>query len=130
MITLMSSLAAILAYTLGSILLVAMVIACIYSFKKGVAHFRAREDFEEWAERNTKTVKLTTMTKEFKGRCCAICLDEFKEGDLLRQLPCGHCLHEKCFLDCFERDSDDGSERHIHNCPLCREVVGSSTWQY
>ncbi|KAF4701975.1 hypothetical protein FOZ62_030208, partial [Perkinsus olseni] len=119
----MSSLDEILAYTLGSILVLVVVLAFIYSYKKGVAHFKAKEEFEQWAQSNTKCLKLTALTSEFRGRSCAICLDQFQVGDLLRQLPCGHCLHEKCFLECFERCSDDGSERHMHKCPLCREIM-------
>ncbi|KAF4654685.1 hypothetical protein FOL47_009838 [Perkinsus chesapeaki] len=125
----MSILGEALAYTFGSLLILIVVLAFIYSFKKGVAHFRAKEEFEQWAQANTKSIKLAAMTPEFQGRSCAICLDPFKVGDLLRRLPCGHCLHEKCFMDCFEGESDDGSDRHMSRCPLCREVVGASSWQ-
>ncbi|KAF4716536.1 hypothetical protein FOZ62_018381, partial [Perkinsus olseni] len=58
----MSSLDEILAYTLGSILVLMVVLAFIYSYKKGVAHFKAKEEFEQWAQSNTKCLKLTALT--------------------------------------------------------------------
>ncbi|KAI9088412.1 hypothetical protein K1719_029861 [Acacia pycnantha] len=46
---------------------------------------------------------------------CAICLDDFKEGDTGRLLPnCNHFFHLNCI---------DEWLRTNKTCPLCREVV-------
>jgi len=46
---------------------------------------------------------------------CAICLEEYREGDVLKQLPkCCHVYHSQCLVEWFGR----------HNtCPICRMSV-------
>lgn len=43
---------------------------------------------------------------------CAICLDEFAEGDVLKTLPCGHAYHDVCISPWLEGKSG--------LCPNCR----------
>jgi hypothetical protein len=54
--------------------------------------------------------------------CCAICLDEYTEGDILRILPCGHAFHKPCadkwFLRRHSKISSDSN-----SCPICKETV-------
>ena len=45
---------------------------------------------------------------------CAICMDEYKEGDLLRCLPCSHEFH----VPCCDRWLQSSS-----TCPLCRSAI-------
>lgn len=49
------------------------------------------------------------------GRECSICLAEFEDGDVLRDLPCGHSMHAGCV------------DRWLTNvsptCPVCRAQV-------
>ncbi|URE44550.1 RING-H2 finger protein [Musa troglodytarum] len=50
---------------------------------------------------------------------CAVCLSEFRDGELLRLLPkCGHAFHVSC-IDTWLRS-------HV-NCPLCRAPVVAPT---
>ncbi|OAY81579.1 E3 ubiquitin-protein ligase RING1 [Ananas comosus] len=49
------------------------------------------------------------------GGGCAVCLAEFRDGELLRLLPkCGHAFHVAC-IDTWLRG-------HV-NCPLCRAPI-------
>jgi len=46
--------------------------------------------------------------------CCAICISDFAEGDLLRVLPCMHRYHQEC------------ADRWLaanRTCPLCKDDV-------
>lgn len=49
---------------------------------------------------------------------CAVCLNEFKEGEKLRIMPnCGHVFHIDC-IDVWLQSND--------NCPLCRISISST----
>lgn len=43
---------------------------------------------------------------------CAICLEQYRDGDVLCGLPCGHNYHQHCILSWLLRDK--------HHCPTCR----------
>ncbi|KAB5521694.1 hypothetical protein DKX38_026013 [Salix brachista] len=46
---------------------------------------------------------------------CAICLQDFKDGDSMRKLPyCGHCFHMSCLDKWLTRNG---------SCPNCRNYV-------
>lgn len=44
-------------------------------------------------------------------QCCPICLVDYEDGDELRVLPCGHCLHISCLDAWLTRNP---------SCPSCR----------
>ena len=49
--------------------------------------------------------------KEKRVNKCSICLEEFKNGDLIRRLPCMHIFHTQ-EIDTWLRQN--------HVCPICR----------
>ncbi|TVU12308.1 hypothetical protein EJB05_45946 [Eragrostis curvula] len=49
---------------------------------------------------------------------CAVCLDDFRAGDVLVHLPCGHRFHWACALPWLQ-----GTSR----CPFCRAAVDAAT---
>lgn len=50
---------------------------------------------------------------------CAICLDEYQEGEQLKILPCSHTYHCKCIDPWF-------SQAAQRACPVCKQSVAST----
>ena len=48
---------------------------------------------------------------------CAICLMEYKEGEVILQTPCQHIFHKRCCNEWFQLS---------RTCPVCREDVPSA----
>eukprot|EP01013_Petalomonas_cantuscygni_P008525 TRINITY_DN2124_c1_g1_i1.p1 TRINITY_DN2124_c1_g1~~TRINITY_DN2124_c1_g1_i1.p1 ORF type:complete len:1437 (-),score=148.93 TRINITY_DN2124_c1_g1_i1:1029-5339(-) len=59
-----------------------------------------------------------------RGRDCAVCIDAFRAGDLVRRLPCGHTFHASCIDFAYAqgpwRDSASFCPAHMMPCPYCR----------
>jgi len=43
---------------------------------------------------------------------CSVCMDDFKQGEMVRDLNCGHSFHRACIDEWLMRKS---------SCPLCRQ---------
>ena len=55
------------------------------------------------------------QTGQEKMDLCAICVDDFTDGDNLRVLPCEHVFHSECV--------DEWLINHSSLCPLCKMEV-------
>jgi len=62
----------------------------------------------------TRVLKATEITDPSDAPVCCICLDEHREGDTLRILPCRHELHQNC--------ADPWLREHW-TCPLCKANI-------
>lgn len=51
---------------------------------------------------------------DVNSACCAVCLSDYKDGDLLRKLPCGHHFHQCCADEWLSRNK---------RCPLCIRAI-------
>ncbi|KAJ6833558.1 putative E3 ubiquitin-protein ligase ATL44 [Iris pallida] len=73
-----------------------------------------REVYSKRASRKFSWTKLGWKALDQKD--CAVCLDEFKTGDILVHLPCSHRFHWSCAMPWLESNSQ---------CPCCRMTVAS-----
>ena len=61
-------------------------------------------------------VKFETLATTFTS--CTTCLEDYKEGDDVRELPvCKHVFHKDC-IDTWLMNND-------HKCPVCRQSAGT-----
>lgn len=74
---------------------------------------RTQEPLGSDATRNLPTRKY--LEGEEKIERCAICVEDFKDGDTLRVLPCEHAFHKACI--------DEWLINHSALCPLCKFEV-------
>jgi E3 ubiquitin-protein ligase RNF13 len=62
-----------------------------------------------------KKLESRKFTKNEIYDTCAICLDDYEEGDRLRILPCRHAYHTKCI--------DVWLTKNRRVCPVCKRKV-------
>jgi hypothetical protein len=48
---------------------------------------------------------------------CSICLEQFKRGERVCELPCKHIFHDDCVREWLSREA---------TCPVCRKKLGPS----
>ncbi|GAB2216180.1 hypothetical protein Droror1_Dr00023949 [Drosera rotundifolia] len=54
--------------------------------------------------------------KPWEQEECAVCLEEFKMGENLVNLPCAHKFHSRCLVPWLDNNS---------HCPCCRKIIFS-----
>ena len=51
---------------------------------------------------------------------CAVCLGDFEQGDLLRQMRCGHRFHCACIDEWLIGKGRAHASSRLPACPLCK----------
>ena len=61
------------------------------------------------------SINTLVVCDELPDNICSVCLDEFKEDDILKKLNCEHIFHKDCLEPWLNNNN--------RNCPLCRTDI-------
>ncbi|CAG9334240.1 unnamed protein product [Blepharisma stoltei] len=108
-------------YIIASVSAAVFLITLIFAIYKIKTHNKASTVSEdsirpEFIDKNFP--KIAFKKRKHKANCkdCAICLDKFKDSDMIRELACSHIYHARCIDLWFERNTF---------CCLCKREIMS-----
>jgi hypothetical protein len=80
-------------------------------------HNNIRRPLNRNRNRNVDINSINTLVvcDELPDNVCSVCLDEFKEEDVLKKLNCNHIFHKDCLEPWLNNNN--------RNCPLCRTDI-------
>ena len=64
---------------------------------------------------NLDSLNTIIICTELQDNICSICLDDFKNEEIINKLKCNHIFHRDC-LGKWLNDNND-------SCPLCRAII-------
>ncbi|CAG0893573.1 unnamed protein product [Darwinula stevensoni] len=89
------------------VILVYMIVRCIKDARRARRH--------RLPSRSLKKIPMIKYKKGDPYDTCAICLEDYNEGEKLRVLPCSHAFHSKCV--------DPWLTKTKRVCPCCKRKV-------
>ncbi|XP_076246979.1 E3 ubiquitin-protein ligase RNF13 isoform X2 [Calliopsis andreniformis] len=98
------------AVVVGMCFLVMVIVLIVRCIKD-----RRRQRRHRLPNSSLKKIPTHKYTKGDPYETCAICLDDYIEGEKLRVLPCAHAYHAKCI--------DPWLTKNRRVCPVCKRKV-------
>ncbi|XP_022827191.1 E3 ubiquitin-protein ligase RNF13, partial [Spodoptera litura] len=89
------------------VILIFMIVKCIKDRRRARRH--------RLPSRSLKKIPTCKFSKGDPYDTCAICLDDYQEGERLRVLPCAHAYHAVCI--------DPWLTQNKRVCPVCKRRV-------
>lgn len=102
-------------YTFLSVIVLCLLLPAIFGIAKFIRDRRRLRRIRLSKDHLKKLPVIKFKKGDDRYDVCAICLDEYEEGNKLRILPCQHAFHCKCI--------DPWLTNNRRTCPICKRKV-------